>query len=63
MHLTYLEELISESGIEVTPEMIAAGAEIVWGDMGDVIPYGSSTGQELALKVYLAMSKMGKPVR
>ena len=41
--------------IEVTPEMIRAGAEIVWAVSDEVIAFGSCLGLTVALEVYRAM--------
>jgi len=41
--------------IEITPEMITAGAEVIWGYFYDVMVYGDESGRELALKVFQAM--------
>ena len=41
--------------IEITPVMVQAGAEIIWRTLGDVVPYGSSSGPRVAAEVYRAM--------
>jgi hypothetical protein len=38
-----------------TPEMIEAGADIIWRAFGDVVAYGSGTGRDVAVEVYQAM--------
>lgn len=43
--------------IEVTDAMIAAGADVVWRAFGDVIPYGSETGEATAAAVFRAMAR------
>ena len=40
--------------------MIEAGAGIIWQAFGDVIPYGSETGRDVANEVYLAMVFVGE---
>ena len=42
---------------KVTPEMIEAGAEIIWTHFYDVMPRGSDTGRVAAREVYLAMQR------
>ena len=46
----------SESRTKITPEMIEAGADVIWRGFGDVMPYGSALGREMALEVYQAMA-------
>ncbi len=41
--------------IEATPEMIEAGADIIWTHFYDVMPRGSDTGRAAAREVYRAM--------
>jgi len=41
--------------IEITPEMIKAGAEVIWECFDDSIPYGSSQAEAVAVLVYRAM--------
>jgi hypothetical protein len=41
--------------IEITPEMIEAGADIIWRQFYDVMPRGSDTGRVAAREVYRAM--------
>jgi hypothetical protein len=41
--------------LKITPEMIEAGADVIWRGFGDVISYGSGSGRELALEVFEAM--------
>lgn len=41
--------------IEVTPEMIEAGAEVVWSSFSDTMPYGSESARSVAHQVYRAM--------
>lgn len=43
---------------EVTPEMIEAGADVIWRSFGDVLVYGSGTGRDVASEVYLAMASV-----
>lgn len=43
--------------IEITPEMIEAGAEIMWAALDDVVAYGSDTGRMWAKLVFEAMAK------
>lgn len=38
--------------IEVTPEMVEAGAEAIWAVLSDVHPYGGSAAPRLALEVF-----------
>jgi hypothetical protein len=40
---------------EVTPEMIEAGAQVVWRNFDDLIPFGSETGRWTAVQVFRAM--------
>lgn len=44
-----------EAEIVVTAGMIEAGAEKIWGFFDEVIAWGSVSGRELALSVFLAM--------
>ena len=46
-----------ETEIEITPEMIEAGAEVIFRSFDGVIPYGSSYGERVAVSVFLAMRK------
>ena len=46
--------------IEITPEMIRAGAEVVWVAFDEVIAFGSSLGSTVALEVYRAMEQAKK---
>jgi hypothetical protein len=39
----------------ITPEMIEAGAQIVWRNFDDLIPFGSETGRWTAVEVFRAM--------
>ena len=41
--------------IEVTPEMVNAGAEVICGYFYDVMVYVDKSGRELALRVFQAM--------
>ena len=41
--------------IEITPEMVEAGAGSIWASLSDVIPYGQSSARVLAAEVYEAM--------
>ena len=47
---------IDREKTEVSPEVIEAGAEIIWREFGDVVPYGSGTARDVALQVFLAMA-------
>lgn len=42
--------------IEPTPEMVRAGAEVIWSAFNDVMAWGSSSGEDLAKEVFLAMA-------
>lgn len=44
-----------EDEIEITPEMITAGAEVIYRCFDGTIPYGSSYGERVAVLVYRAM--------
>ena len=44
--------------IEITPEMIEAGAKIVWEIFDEVISWGSETGRDVARRAYLAMGSL-----
>ncbi len=44
-----------QASVEVTPEMLKAGARAIWDVLGDEIPYGSSAAPTLALEVFRAM--------
>ena len=44
--------------VEITPEMIEAGAEAIWAVLSDVIPYGSGAARELASEVFQAMGSV-----
>jgi hypothetical protein len=50
---------------EATPEMIEAGAEVIWTHFNDVISRGSDSGRAAASQVYQAMQEArcccGKP--
>jgi hypothetical protein len=48
-------------GVTVTPEMVEAGAEVIWRELGDIIPYRNSFGRDLALWVFQAMSRAVHP--
>jgi hypothetical protein len=39
----------------ITPEMIEAGAQIVWLRFDDLLPYGSEVGRWAAIEVFRAM--------
>jgi hypothetical protein len=41
--------------IEITPEMIKAGAEVIYRCFDGMIAYGSSSGERVAALVYQAM--------
>ena len=45
----------ADAEIEITPEMIEAGADVIWTFFYDVLPLGSETGREAAIAVYQAM--------
>jgi hypothetical protein len=48
-----------ESGeIEITSQMLEAGAEVLFSSFGDVLPYGSSLGTHVAGEVYAAMVRL-----
>jgi hypothetical protein len=44
-----------DAKFEVTPEMVEAGAEVIWDSFSDVLVRGSETGREVATHVYRAM--------
>jgi hypothetical protein len=46
-----------EARIEITPQMIEAGAAAIWDGFHDVVPYGSNTGRLWAKLVFEAMAK------
>jgi hypothetical protein len=46
-----------EPNIEITPEMIEAGADLIWRHFGDVVAYGGGLVPELASEVYRAMAR------
>ena len=48
---------LSESGAPAkpSPEMIRAGAEIIWRCFDETIPWGSSFGEHVAAQVFEAM--------
>jgi len=50
-----------ETEIEVTPEMIEAGAEVIYRCFDGAIPYGSSFGERVAALVYQAMRALRGP--
>jgi hypothetical protein len=71
MHLTNKEpirsDLLAASGfpdaagapadeIEITPEMIEAGAEVIWAALDGVVAFGSDTGRMWARLVFEAMA-------
>ncbi len=41
--------------IKITPEMIEAGADVVWRAFGDIMSFGNETGGATAVVVFLAM--------
>jgi hypothetical protein len=43
--------------VEITPEMIEAGAEVIWRSFGDTIPYQSEFARCVADEVYRAMKE------
>jgi hypothetical protein len=45
---------------EITPEMIEAGAEVIWTYFYDVAMHGSKIGREAATQVYQAMRRLEK---
>ncbi len=45
----------STDEIKITPEMVEAGAGVIWRRVGDVFPYGSADARSLAKAVFLAM--------
>ncbi len=47
-----------ESEIEVTPEMIAAGSNVIWNLVGDLIPVVGGEAPWIAKDVYLAMESL-----
>jgi hypothetical protein len=49
---------LKPSEIEVTPEMIEAGRDVVIRHVGDLIPAIGGEARDLALDVYLAMKKI-----
>jgi len=51
--------------IEITPEMVEAGAEVVWEAFDDVLAFGSETGRLVARRVFSAMEskKLGLSAR
>jgi hypothetical protein len=49
--------------IEITPEMIEAGATVIWSAFCDSIAHGSETGRAVATEVYRAMSSLRESVR
>jgi hypothetical protein len=51
----FLAEEAESEEIEITPEMIEAGADIIWRAFGDVLPYGSELGRTTATEVFEAM--------
>jgi hypothetical protein len=46
---------IADAEIAITPEIIEAGADVIWTFFYDVLPLGSETGREAAIAVYRAM--------
>lgn len=46
------------AAIEITPEMIAVGADVIWRLFGDVLSYGSETGRDVAIEVFRAMESV-----
>ena len=46
-----------EDGIEITPEMIEAAVEIIWGELGGAELGGLFSASDLASSVYLAMER------
>ena len=47
----------NEAEIEVTPEMVEAGAREVWSALYDATPFGSPLGRETAVAVFRAMAR------
>ena len=45
----------SDDQIEITPEMLAAGAEIIQGQFGEIVTFQPSLGSDVAREVFLAM--------
>jgi hypothetical protein len=43
---------------EISPEMIEAGADIIWTYFYDAAPRGSEIGRETAIAVYQAMENL-----
>jgi hypothetical protein len=43
--------------VEIAPEMIEAGADIIWTHFYDVLSRGSESGRVAAVAVYQAMEK------
>jgi hypothetical protein len=43
--------------VEVTPEMVAAGSEVLWRSFGDSISWGSDSARGIAIEVFRAMAE------
>jgi hypothetical protein len=45
---------------EITPEMIEAGANVIWSLFSDVLSPGSESGREAAIEVFRAMKGLSR---
>ena len=54
----HCERAVSDA--EITPDALEAGAAVIWASFGgEVVPFGSDVGRELAERVYRAMVRPG----
>ena len=44
-----------DKNLTITPEMVKAGAEVIWSSFDESEPWGSSHGPNVAISVFLAM--------
>ena len=44
-------------GVEITPAMIEAGAEVIWSSFNDIMVWGSAEARGVATAVFEAMSE------
>jgi hypothetical protein len=55
--------MIMRDEFEITTEMIEAGANVIWRDLGDVVVFGSDFARDVASRVFEAMIDRGAPTK
>lgn len=54
-------EAVGAPEIEITPEMIAAGSEVIWRSFCDEMPWGSTSAHGVVTEVFRAMLRGARP--